>query len=312
MQKRNYDNKNINHFSIYEPTQMIFKYSLPVDIFNECIIRPNKLKSFDAKEQTVEKSKKQQNNQNNTIKTNYYQSYKAVSSSKCVEIDLKDYDINVVEYEWEDKISKRKICYEINKNNYNELLPKKWLGDQIVNFYIDFCINELNDSKYSYFNFTHVFYSILVDKNNINDYILPSYSSKQVSNWIKKVNKMERDFWIIPIINNNHWYCVIVAYPFKIMNLFNHWKNKNEIKSSDLPLIIYCDSIFDNNDIAIQISKKYLFYEFSKHNKLMNELTNFIKDCFDMIPCIIPNVSILFNLISYLNKKISTTVEYLC
>ena len=309
MQKRNYDKKSINHFSNYEPTNMIFKYTIPVGIFNECIIRSNKLKTLDAKEISVEKFNKQQNC---TSKTNYYQSYKAVNNSKCVEIDLKDYDINVVEYECEDKISKRKICYEINKNNYNELLPKKWLGDQIVNFYVDYCINELNESKYSYFNFTHVFYNKLVEKNNINDFLLPSFSSKQVSNWIKKVNKMERDFLILPIINNNHWYCVVIAYPYKITNLYNYWKNKTEIKSSDLPLVIYCDSIFDNNDVAIQISKKYLFYEFLKHNKIIHEQINFISDCFDMIPSIIPNVSLLFNLISCLNKKISMIAEYLC
>ena len=108
---------------------------------------------------------------------------------------------------------------EICRYHVECLLPKEWLSDQIVNFYLEM-LQDVHPEAWIYNTF---FWGKLTMQPDTN----PVYNYDSVRKWTKDNNIFERDSLIFPLhLNRNHWACVWV-----------------KTKSKE---VLYLDSLYDD------------------------------------------------------------------
>ncbi|RNA41042.1 sentrin-specific protease 7 isoform X4, partial [Brachionus plicatilis] len=110
---------------------------------------------------------------------------------------------------------------EINSVDFSCLKEGEFLNDNIISFYLKYLFNEIispEDRKRTHI-FDTFFYQKLThtaETKSKEDTALNAAQRRymRVKNWTRSVNIFEKDFLIIPINKNVHWYLAIVCYPY--------------------------------------------------------------------------------------------------
>uniref|UniRef100_A0A1B6BYT3 Ubiquitin-like protease family profile domain-containing protein n=1 Tax=Clastoptera arizonana TaxID=38151 RepID=A0A1B6BYT3_9HEMI len=115
----------------------------------------------------------------------------------------------------------------INTEDYACLAEDQFLNDVIIDFYLKYVVStQLSDVDQAR---THVFSSFFYKRLTTRPPVMTRRSYQQfeddpnmsaaekrhsrVKSWTKKVNIFEKDFIIIPINENSHWYLAIICFP---------------------------------------------------------------------------------------------------
>lgn len=93
-----------------------------------------------------------------------------------------------------------------------------YLNDVIIDFYLKYIHTELMEEKQraKCHMFSQFFYKRLTTMNKDKDNRTQTAAQKRharVSSWTKNVNLFEKDFIIIPINEQSHWFLAIICFP---------------------------------------------------------------------------------------------------
>ncbi|XP_026473578.1 sentrin-specific protease 6-like [Ctenocephalides felis] len=131
----------------------------------------------------------------------------------------------------------------INTEDYGSLEQDKYLNDVIIDFYLKYLCNEIlsEEMRNKIHVFSTFFYTRLSSKvdnmsrydNSDMDYFCAQQHYNRVKNWTKNVNIFEKDFIIIPINENQHWYLAIVCFPGLTHRQLTSEKNTNNINKRE-------------------------------------------------------------------------------
>lgn len=105
----------------------------------------------------------------------------------------------------------------INTNDYICLGSDNYLNDVIIDFYLKYVHLELltEEQRAKTHIFSQFFYKRLTTMTKEKD---PKLSASQkrharVASWTKNVDLFEKDFVIIPINEQSHWFLAIICFP---------------------------------------------------------------------------------------------------
>jgi sentrin-specific protease 7 len=106
----------------------------------------------------------------------------------------------------------------ITTHDYICLGSDNYLNDVIIDFYLKYIHNELltDDQRSRSYIFSQFFYKRLTTMTKDSKDIKLTASQKRharVANWTKNVNIFEKDFVIIPINEQSHWFLAIICFP---------------------------------------------------------------------------------------------------
>lgn len=119
------------------------------------------------------------------------------------------------------KVGKGRIS--INTNDYCCLAIDQYLNDVIIDYYIKYLLLEVLTEEQR--ERTHVFSTFFYKRLTTLDKTRPKLSEKdakltaaqkryqRVSKWNKDVDLFKKDFIIIPINEQSHWFLAIICYP---------------------------------------------------------------------------------------------------
>jgi sentrin-specific protease 7 len=106
----------------------------------------------------------------------------------------------------------------INTYDYMCLGSDNYLNDVIIDFYLKYIHTELIDDQQRAKShiFSQFFYKRLTTMNKEKDNRNQTAAQKRharVSTWTKNVNLFEKDFIIVPINEQSHWFLAIICFP---------------------------------------------------------------------------------------------------
>lgn len=110
----------------------------------------------------------------------------------------------------------------INTEDYMCLAVDQYLNDVIIDFYLSYLLNEVlsPDERSKTHVFSTFFYKRLTTMSTRNRQsdkdvkLTPSQKRHaRVKNWTKSVNLFEKDYIIIPINEQSHWFLAIICFP---------------------------------------------------------------------------------------------------
>lgn len=109
----------------------------------------------------------------------------------------------------------------INNKDYLCLGIDQYLNDVIIDFYLKYLDNEVltTDQRSKSHFFSIFFYNTLTNTKLLgpthNDLKLSAAQKRhdRVKNWTKNVNIFEKDFVVIPINQQSHWFLAIICFP---------------------------------------------------------------------------------------------------
>lgn len=105
----------------------------------------------------------------------------------------------------------------ITTNDYVCLGAELYLNDVIIDFYLKYLHQEIltPDQRDKTHIFSQFFYKRLTQMNRDKESKLtaPQKRHVRVANWTKNVNIFEKDFVIIPINEQSHWFLAIICFP---------------------------------------------------------------------------------------------------
>lgn len=149
----------------------------------------------------------------------------------------------------------------INTEDYMCLAIDQYLNDVIIDFYLNYLKLEMIDvnMRDKIHIFSTFFYKRLTTLSNRQK--LQATDIKQtaaqkrharVKNWTKNVNLFERDFIIIPINEQSHWFLAIICFPaMKGPTTFNGMVIKSPVSAKKkceftiiLKFLVCCQSLF--------------------------------------------------------------------
>lgn len=108
----------------------------------------------------------------------------------------------------------------INTKDYICLGIDQYLNDVIIDFYLKYVHNEILTEEQR--NKTHIFSTFfyntltntkLLGKSNDRTLTAAQKRHERVKNWTKNVNIFEKDFIIVPINQQSHWFLAIICFP---------------------------------------------------------------------------------------------------
>lgn len=109
----------------------------------------------------------------------------------------------------------------INTKDFVCLGIDQYLNDVIIDFYLKYLHNEVltEAQKAKTHIFSTFFYNTLTNtkllgpSNNDVKLTAPQKRHERVKNWTKHVNIFEKDFIIVPINQQSHWFLAIICFP---------------------------------------------------------------------------------------------------
>lgn len=113
--------------------------------------------------------------------------------------------------------------YTINTEDFLCLAEDEFLNDAIIEFYIHYFINNLPPKKkdkvhvFSTFFYNHLNSNQANEKEESptfpNDLSVYEKRHARVKKWTKNVNIFEKDYIIIPLNEDLHWFLAIICFP---------------------------------------------------------------------------------------------------
>lgn len=102
------------------------------------------------------------------------------------------------------------LAYEniqITLDDLECLKPRKYINDKIINFYLKFMHKTLLNHEQQ--QKVHIFDSFFADA-------LDHMDDERAVRWLRRVNIFEKDFLLIPVNIDEHWFLMIICYPINI------------------------------------------------------------------------------------------------
>lgn len=116
------------------------------------------------------------------------------------------------------------LCYppdrgiSICASDYLCLTPDLYLNDNIIDFYLKYVEVEVltPEQQERTHIFSQFFYTRLTTVNMEMDPKIPLAQKRhsRVASWTKNINLFEKDFIIVPINMNSHWFLAIICFPY--------------------------------------------------------------------------------------------------
>ncbi|XP_058786266.1 probable ubiquitin-like-specific protease 2B isoform X2 [Vicia villosa] len=153
----------------------------------------------------------------------------------------------------------------LSKRDFDLLQPDTFINDTIIDFYIQYLKNQIQEEEKPRFHFFNSFFFRKLadlDKN-------PSSASDgkaaflRVRKWTRKVNLFEKDYIFIPVNFNLHWTLIVICHPGEVVN-FNDKELANSLR---VPCILHMDSIKGNHSGLKNLLQSYLWEEWKERHK---------------------------------------------
>ena len=173
----------------------------------------------------------------------------------------------------------------INGTDVATLLPREWLNDTIVNFWLRWISVPRSPDADDLASKVHVFSSHFLSRILLDGY------TPSLQRWVRKINIFDKSLLIFPFFAAGHWSVVAVFNPALIKQTSHHWGNT--AYTNDVSCLIHLDplgpkSSHNGRDIAWAI-RLFLNSEFDRHfnNSLDRTSRPFTHRC---LPLISPKV----------------------
>lgn len=99
--------------------------------------------------------------------------------------------------------------FQITTADLNCLKQKKYINDKIINFYLKFMQKSLlNDDQQRRI---HIFDSFFAEA-------LDTMDEARTIRWLRRVNIFEKDYLLIPVNIDEHWFLMVIYHPGNISN----------------------------------------------------------------------------------------------
>ena len=143
--------------------------------------------------------------------------------------------------------------YSIDTKSFRSLDYGSMLNDTIVQFYMNYLINQapkVKTERIHLFNsfFFSKFKELYKQLRSGDKKISTSSVEQIVARWDKHVNMFQKDFLVVPICDNYHWYLLIIAFAQNVPAdqdepLVIKESTRDESKSYNEPAILIFDSM---------------------------------------------------------------------
>lgn len=101
--------------------------------------------------------------------------------------------------------------FQITQNDLNCLKPRRYINDIIINFYLKYVHKTLlNDEQQQR---VHIFDSFFAEA-------LDQMDRERTIRWLRRVNIFEKDYLLIPVNIDEHWFLMVICYPANINNVY--------------------------------------------------------------------------------------------
>ncbi|KAK7311689.1 hypothetical protein RJT34_09980 [Clitoria ternatea] len=153
----------------------------------------------------------------------------------------------------------------LSKRDVDLLQPDTFINDTIIDFYIQYLKNQIQEEEKPRFHFFNSFFFRKLadmDKN-------PSSASDgkaaflRVRKWTRKVNLFAKDYIFIPVNFSLHWSLIVICHPGEAVN-FN---DKELDKAPKVPCILHMDSIKGSHSGLKNLVQSYLWEEWKERHK---------------------------------------------
>ncbi|KAK2376154.1 putative ubiquitin-specific protease 2B [Trifolium repens] len=155
------------------------------------------------------------------------------------------------------------VC--LSKRDVDLLQPDTYINDTIIDFYILYLKNKIQEQEKARFHFFNSFFFRKLagmDKNA--PYACDGKSAFQsVRKWTRKVNLFEKDYIFIPVNFNHHWSLIVICHPGEVVNI----NDTEPEKSLRLPCILHMDSIKGYHSGLKDLVQSYLCVEWKERKK---------------------------------------------
>ncbi|XP_014218710.1 sentrin-specific protease 7 isoform X2 [Copidosoma floridanum] len=163
----------------------------------------------------------------------------------------------------------------INLNDYQCLGNDEFLNDVIIDFYLSYLTHEVLSpaNRQRTHVFSSHFYTRFAKPYQNDD--SSNYASEDerrhagVQRWTKNVDIFDKDFIIVPVNENLHWYLVIICFPYLVVDNDNDdddevpaFENVNAILIKQRPCILVFDSLYSNKTAVVNKLRGYLTCEY--------------------------------------------------
>lgn len=144
------------------------------------------------------------------------------------------------------------------------LQPKKFLRDNIIDFYIKYLQTKLPPGVKDHSYFFNSFFSRIFLENSgastDNDQSKAAY--ERVRKWTHEVNLFEKEYIFIPVIRSSHWSLIFICH------LDSLTRSPGEHKAS--PCIFHLDSVGGNHESFEAQLRRYILEAWSERYQVAN------------------------------------------
>lgn len=144
------------------------------------------------------------------------------------------------------------------------LSPSRYLNDEVVQFYVkylyhDYCSPELSRKIHIFDNIFHRKLGETFLKDQIEE-----TKWRQLNKWMNSVDLFDKNFLIIPVCQEEHWFVIIVCYPSEVRDYDEGSASPDQSSDSrnrPVPGIIVMDSLGLNKKLATREVREFLDFE---------------------------------------------------
>lgn len=116
--------------------------------------------------------------------------------------------------------------FQITKDDLDCLKARRYINDNIINFYLKFLQKSiLNDDQQRR---VHIFDSFFAEA-------LDTMDEARTIRWLRRVNIFEKDYLLIPVNIDEHWFLMVICHPgnISISNTDGLRRNRPRILTMD-------------------------------------------------------------------------------
>ncbi|AES98251.1 Ulp1 protease family, carboxy-terminal domain protein [Medicago truncatula] len=153
----------------------------------------------------------------------------------------------------------------LSKRDVDQLQPNTYINDTIIDFYILYLKNKIQEKERARFHFFNsCFFRKLADMDKNPHPACDGKSAFQrVCKWTRKVNLFEKDFVFMPVNFKHHWSLIVICNPGEAVNIID----KEPEKSLRLPCMLHMDSIKGHHNGLKDLVQSYLSEEWKDRKK---------------------------------------------
>jgi len=153
----------------------------------------------------------------------------------------------------------------ISKQDVDLLQPDTFVNDTIIDFYIKYLKNGIQQAERHRFHFFNsFFFRKLIDLDKDPSSAFEGKAAFQrVRKWTRKVNLFEKDYVFIPVNFNYHWSLIVICHPGEVAKV----QDEDMEKPLKVPCILHMDSIKGSHTGLKDLVQSYLWEEWKEKHK---------------------------------------------